>query len=44
MPVEVDAEGSTFTLVGPGEALGSLVEALEAEMVVDVRRVGEFDH
>jgi predicted DNA binding protein len=44
MPVEIDAEGSTFTLVGPGEALGSLVEAFGAEMVVDVRRVGEFDH
>lgn len=44
MPVEVDARGSTFTLVGPDGALGSLVDAFEAEMVVDVRRIGEFDH
>lgn len=44
MPVEVGAAGSTFTLVGPDDALGSLVAAFETEMVVDVRRVGEFDH
>ena len=44
MPVEVGRGGSTFTLVGPDDALGSLVETFEDEMVVDVRRVGEFDH
>ena len=44
MPVEIDSRGSTFTLVGPDEALGALVEAFEEEMAVDVRRVGEFDH
>ena len=44
MPVEVDSTGSTFTLVGPDDALASLVEAFEAEMVVEFERLGEFDH
>jgi hypothetical protein len=43
-PVESASSGSTFTLVGPAEALGSTVDAFDEEMTVDVRRVGEFDH